>query len=149
VGKKNITLGKNIRVLDRNKLRKEFKKKYSNDTHLGIHCASELAGSNGSLIKSSPGDRNVTPFRIPGKELIEDKCSEERADGFKNYLLDAVEIRKNEILDKKDVPMVALLQIVSRNIPQKTESKNEHTFTFADMVKRATIELSKVDTVEV
>ena len=140
---------KNFKFLDSKKLRKEFKKKYAKDTHLGIHCASELASSNGSLIKSSPGDRNVTTARIPGKELIEQKSKEVRDANFQHYLHDAFEIRGKEVLNKKDVPMVSLLQIISRNIPQKTESKNEHTFTFADMVKRATIELSKVDTVDV
>ncbi len=139
---------KNKKFLNRDKLRKEFKKKYAPDTHLGIHCMGELS-NNGSLIKSSPGDRNITPLRIPGKELIEQAAKEVRDSNYQHYLHDACEIRKLEILDKKEVPMVELLKIISRNIPQKLESKNEHSFTFADMVKRATVELSKVDTIDV
>ena len=136
-------------VVDNSEARKRFKKKYARDTHLGIHCTSKLVGNNGSLIKTSPGDRNVTPFGLPGKKEIEKVAKEKRDAQFQNYLLDAAEIRKLEILDKKEVPMVSLLQIISRNIPQKVESKNEHTFTFADMVKKATIELERVETVDV
>jgi len=134
------------------KARKEFKKKYHKDTLLGRSVASKISGkeisNNGSLIKSSPGDRNITPLWIPGKGLIESKAKEKRDEDYQHYLHDALEVRKLEILDKKDVPMVSLLQMISRNIPQKLESKNEHTFTFADMVKRATIELQKIDTVD-
>ena len=136
-------------VVDNSEARKRFKRKYSPDTHLGLHVASKLS-NNGSLIKTSPGDRNVTPFKIiPGKRSIELSEKEKRDQQFQHYLLDAAEIRKMEILNKEDVPMVSLLQIISRNIPQKVESKNEHTFTFADMVKKATFELERVETVDV
>lgn len=127
--------------------KEQFKRKYE-DTHTEIKCMSDLeAGrANSSLIKKSPGDKNIkTRGKIPGKKLIERRAIEQRSDDFKHYILDAVSVRKQEILDKKDVPMVQLLQIVSRNLPQKIESKNEHTFTFADMVKRASAEIIDVE----
>jgi len=131
--------------------RAEFKRKYSKDNHLGLYCKNNLADiGQGSLIRSSPGDRNITVDKpIPGKNLIEKKAMDKRAEDFKHYLLDAVAVRKKEILDKKEVPMVQLLQIVSRNLPQEVKSDSNVTFTFADMVKRATIELTKFETVDV
>lgn len=133
--------------------RAEFKRKYSIDNHLGLHCKTEFSKlGQGSLIRREPGDRGVSPREsnpLNGKKEIEKAALEKRSDDFKHYLLDAVSVRKKEILDKKEVPMVQLLQIVSRNLPQEVKSDSNVTFTFADMVKRATLELNKVETIDI
>ena len=143
-------------MVDNSVARKEFKKKYHKDTVVGRGVRSgtgseigDRLANSGSLIKHEPGDRNIVRGKkIPGKHLIEQVAMDKRAADYKHYLLDAVTVRKQEILNKKDVPMVQLLQIVSRNLPQQVESKNEHVFTFADMVKKATQERERVIDVE-
>jgi hypothetical protein len=139
-------------VVDNSVARKEFKKKYHKDSLLGRSVSSgtgseigDRLANSGSLIKKEPGDKNIVRGRkIPGKHLIEQVAMEKRAADYKHYLLDAVTVRKQEILNKEDVPMVQLLQIVSRNLPQQVESKNEHVFTFADMVKKASQERERI-----
>lgn len=103
--------------------------------------ADKLRG--GSLIKSSPGDKNISrKKKIPGKDIIEKKAFENRADEFKHYLMDAVSVKGADILD---MDLKDILNLVVKTLPTKTENKTEHTFTFADMVVKA----KKVDTIDV
>jgi len=129
--------------------KEQFARKYI-DTHKGIHCGSDLmngAYKNGSLIKMSPGDKNIYKERVKGQSLCEPKCSEERAEAFKHYLMDANAVRSDEILDPEKMPIKDLLSLIVRTLPQKTESKEMH-FTFADMVKQAAMDKGKIVDVE-
>ena len=120
--------------------KEQFKRKYLQG-HQELMIADKLRG--GSLIKSSPGDKNIkSKKKIPGKDIIEKKAFENRADEFKHYLMDAVSVKGADILD---MDLKDILNLVVKTLPTKTENKTEHTFTFADMVVKA----KKVDTIDV
>ena len=120
-------------------------------THKGIHCLSDLAagaGRNGSLIKMSPGDKNIMAnHNIHGKNLIEKKCMEDRAEDFKHFLLDTNDVRANSALDQNLLPYKDLLALIVKTLPQKVEQKTVN-FTFADMVQQAALDKGKIVDVE-
>ena len=122
--------------------KEQFMRKYI-DTHKGIHCFSDLKNrsfKNSSLIKDSPGDKNIGERgKIPGKNIIESKCMEDRAEDKQHYIMDAVEVRGAEILDKEAMPFDKLLNSMIKIMPQKIEQKTVN-FTFADMIKQATMD---------
>ena len=120
--------------------KEQFKRKYLQG-HKQLAIEAQLNG--GSLIKHSPGDRNISKQKkIPGKNVIEQVEYEKRADEFKHYLMDAVAVKGSDILD---MDLKDILNLVVKTLPTKTENKTEHTFTFADMVVKA----QKVDTIDV
>lgn len=123
--------------------KEQFKRKYlQGHTELQI---SECLSKNGSLIKHSPGDKNIRKNKkIPGKAIIEKIEYDKRADLFKHYLMDAVEVKGAEILD---MDIKDLLTLVVKTIPTKVENKHTAEFTFADMVMKAN-KLEKVETID-
>jgi hypothetical protein len=128
--------------------KEQFKKKWE-DSHTEL-TASELlqAGRQGNLARV--GKKELA--RIDSaKRLAEQAGIEKRAENLSNFLLDATAIRSEEILNKEELPIDKLLNLTIKTIPQ--QGKIEHTgnveFTFADMVKRASIELEKVETIDV
>lgn len=131
--------------------RDQWNRKYTL-THKGLHATQQLIdGRQGSLIKHSPGDKNVTSYKdLPGKNLIETREMKKRANNFRHFVLDSVSVRNDEILDKKAVPMKDLLNLAAKILPQQKEDVGEEkSVTFADMVKTVTIEMRKYDTVDV
>ena len=130
--------------------REQFNRKYI-DTHKGIHCVTDLnngAFNKGSLIKESPSDHHITTHGpIEGKKMIEKKGMEERADDKKHYIMDAVSVRQEEILDKDIMPFPKLLDSMIKIMPQKVEAQVAH-FTFADMIKQATMDEKKTINIE-
>ena len=131
--------------------KEQFRRKYF-DTHRGIHSVGDLANGGfgkSSLVKKSPGDKNIRRRgKIPGKNLIENKCMKDRAEVFKHYLMDATDVRSQEILDPDKLPIDKLLSLVIKTLPQKVEGEVEHAFTFADMAKKAAMERAETIDVE-
>jgi hypothetical protein len=132
----------------------EFERRYV-DTHTEIKGLSALNGmekgrfNNSSLIKNSPGDKNIYQRgKIPGKNLIEKDCMHERQEKVTGYLIDALDIRKREILNKEDYQIKDLINAIVRLMPQKVESDVNTTHTFADEVKRLTIEKKKYTAID-
>ncbi len=127
--------------------KEQFKRKYL-DTHKGIHCVSDLNNgtfNKGSLIKNSPGDKNITQRgKIKGKNIIEHKAMEKRSEDKKHYIMDAVSVRGMEILDKEAMPFPKLLDSMIKILPQKVEAQVAH-FTYADMVKQAHMNKETID----
>ena len=120
--------------------KEQFLKKHA-DTHTEIKA--------GSLIAKHPEDKNVSPFKVlPGKNLIESRGKEKQAVALRNFFMDAIEVRNEEILDKEAMPFDKLINAAIKMMPQQVETKNEHTFTFADMVKSATLELKRQETID-
>jgi len=129
--------------------RKQFDEHYSG-SHTEMSALDNLVkGRTGNLVKKSPGDKNIyTNGKIKGKNIIEHKCFNERAEKFRGYLLDAVAVRNMEILDEKKMPMDKLVGHVIRSLPQKQEVKMEASFTFADMVKKAKLEVETYEDID-
>jgi hypothetical protein len=122
----------------------EFKSLYM-DTHMELQVLEKL-NDTGTLIKDSPGDKNITRrYKIPGKALIESIEMEKRADGLSHCLMDAIGARVGDLMD---IPMEKLVALGIKTLPQKVDSKMEHTFTFADMVKKASLEVENYDTID-
>ena len=122
----------------------EFKRIYT-DTHMELQVADLMHGQ--SLIKNSPGDKNITVRgKIPGKALIEKKAMDERAEGMAHCLMDAVGARIGDLMD---IPMDKLVSLAIKANPQKLEQKIEGNFTFAEMVKIASTEIDvEIDEVQ-
>jgi hypothetical protein len=122
----------------------QFRRKYL-DTHKELAIIEQLS-NNGSLIKSHPEDKGITTTKIAGKSLIEKQAKEERYGEFEEYLLDALSVRADEILQLK---FDKLLDLITRNKPQQIQSEVNNTFTFTDMVKKATLQLERMETIDV
>jgi len=121
----------------------EFKRRYEG-THTELQVADLTYGQ--SLIKNSPGDKNITTRgKIPGKALIEAKAMEDRAEGLSHCLMDAVSARVGHLME---IPMDKLVALAIKTLPQKVDQKIDHSFTFADMVKRASLEVENYQTLD-
>lgn len=107
------------------------------DTHSELQVMEQGSYAGGSLIASNPEDKNISRnYKIPGKNVIERKCLAERADNLRDFLLDVVEVRSTEVLE--DMPIDKVLHYALKAaVPQMVHTKNEHSFSFADMAKRA------------
>lgn len=124
--------------------REEFKRIYS-DTHTEMQLIEEL-GKSKSLIHRHPSDKNITKYgKIPGKALIEHKAMEKRAEGLSHCLLDAISARVGDLME---IPMEKLVALGIKTLPQKVESHIDHSFTFADMVKKASVEVENYETID-
>jgi len=130
--------------------KEEFNRKYM-DTHTELSALDRLEqGRKGSVVKHSPGDKNIySRGKIPGKNVIENKCFEKRAEDTKHYLLDALEVRSLDILDKEQMPIDKLVNSVIKTLPQKQEVKLEGEFTFASMLEIAKKQQTAVEDGEV
>ena len=130
----------------------QFNRKYV-DTHKGLHCAEVLhkgAYKNSSLIKHSPGDKNITQRgKIKGKNLIEAKCMKDRAEDVKHFFVDAMAVRGKEILNKEDMPFDKLVNAVIKVLPQQVEQTIEANMTFADIIRKASNIRKNEDTIDV
>ena len=122
----------------------EFIRKYE-DTHTELSVIDKLA-SSGSLIEKHPEDKNITVKGvIPGKHLIESRATEKRAEGLLHCLFDACSAR---IPDLMEMPIDKLVALTIKASPQKIDQKIEHEFTFADMVKKASLEVENYETID-
>jgi len=122
----------------------QFRATYE-DTHTEFQVL-DLLEKGGSLIKVHPGDKNITiRHKIPGKALIESIEMEKRADGLSHCLLDAIGARIGDLMD---IPMEKLVSLGIKTLPQKIDQKMEHNFTFADMVKKASLEVENYETID-
>ena len=126
----------------------QFKELYM-DTHTEFQVLDMLekgAFDKGSLVKVSPGDKNITiRHKIPGKALIESIEMEKRADGLSHCLLDAKGARIGDLMD---IPMDKLVSLAIKANPQKIDQTIDHSFTFADMVKKASLEVENYETID-
>jgi hypothetical protein len=124
----------------------EFKKIYT-DTHLEFQLTDALnAGSfnKGSLIKTSPGDKNITVRgKIPGKALIESREMDKRAEGLSHMVLDACGARASDLME---IPADKLFALAAKLLPQKTESKIDANFTLVNMIQQS--QKAKVETID-
>lgn len=129
--------------------KEQFKKKWL-DTHTELTMLDKLEASRQSLVKNSPGDKNIkTRGKIAGKNLIEKKCKEDRDNQLKEMLLDAVSVNAEKLVEAKNFDEAhKLTKLAISMIPQKIQSKNETTFTFADMVRRVTLEAEIPKTID-
>lgn len=126
--------------------KEQFRRKYV-DTHTELHALDYLR--NGSVIKSSPGDRNISAMKpIPGKREIEKLSMEKHKENLVGFVMDANSVRAKEILDPEKLPYKDLLYAAIKLMPTKVEQSGSVDFTFGDMVKKAHLELEKVDTIE-
>ena len=119
----------------------KFRRKYE-DTHTEIKAISALAKSGyagSSLIKNSPGDKNAGSVK-KYKKPIERSCIEKQRKQLVDYLVDGFELRKREILSKKDLPIKDLLNVIVKFMPQKVESEVNANMDFAEMIKSVTLE---------
>ena len=126
----------------------EFKKKYD-DTHEELQISGLIANGlkGGNLVKSSPGDKNITKFgKIPGKALIEAKSMKDRKEGLAHCLLDACAARYPELMD---VRVDKLFELALKALPQQLDQHIDVNFTFAEFVKKATLEKAETETVDV
>ena len=123
----------------------QFIRKYQ-DTHTELE-ALEHFQKNKSLVKYEPGDKNIEKKKaIPGKHLIESIETEKRAEGLQHVLLDACSAR---IKDLMDIPMEKLVGLTIKTLPQKIDGKMEHSMTFADIVRKASIEIENYEDIDV
>lgn len=120
--------------------KEEFRRKYE-DTH------TELIA--GSLINEHMSKKKLLNISKAKRE-IEVSASEKRMEKLSEFLTDAVSVRKIEVLNKEDLPMKDLLAMTIKSHPQraKIENTGEVNFTFADMVARSSINLTKVDDID-
>jgi len=121
----------------------EFKDKYV-DTHTEIKGMSLFDSlitgrKKGSLLGKQPGDKNAGNYKLL-KKPIERECIEKQEEANRGFIMDAFEIRRREILNKKDYPIKELVNAVIKLMPQRTEAKVEHDMSFADMVKSVHLE---------
>lgn len=124
------------------------------DGHLGFSIMDALHGGSykgGSLVKHSPGDKNITSrHKMPGKNIIEHNCIKKRKEDVQHVLVDVMVMRQMELLDPEQMPMSKLVDSVIKVLPTKIEAESHHTFTFADMIQTAAkkVDLEDVEDVE-
>jgi hypothetical protein len=123
----------------------QFKQKWE-DTHTELSALDRLEkGRKGSSLKTDVTDKQMAKWNS-AKKLIEAKGMRDREEAVQHLLIDALAVRNVELLDKKDLPMYQLLGSISKMKTQKVEGNVQHTHTFADMIKKVTLE--KVDTID-
>ena len=105
----------------------QYDRKYT-DTHTELEGVELLiAGSKGHTIE--PGDKNAKDVS-KHKRQYEADGFKKRAENLQHMVLDTVEVRSKDMLDKKQLPMKDLLKIATGLIPKKVEVKAEvHTFS--------------------
>jgi hypothetical protein len=118
----------------------QFVRKYS-----GTHT--ELQGQ--SLLRENMSRKDLRKFELEKRE-IEINAGEKRMEKLSEFLTDAVDVRKVEVLSKDDLPMKDLLAMTIRSHPQRARIENTGNvnFTFADMVARSSITLNKVEEID-
>ena len=125
----------------------EFLRKYT-DTHTELQMIEQMTkkGNKGSVISKHPSDYNVKNNKYEvAKKKIEKKAMTERADDYRNFVLDATSVRAKDILtmNAKD-----LFYLAAKVLPQQLESKVENTFTFAEFAKNS-YENANAETIDV
>jgi hypothetical protein len=104
------------------------------DGHIGYSIADKIDGTSynkdkrdgkgGSLIQNEPSSHGVdVKSYYQQKRLIEGECLAERKEKMGNLLMDCVDIRKSEILDKEDMPMPKLIELAIKSMPKQVEVK--------------------------
>jgi len=119
--------------------REEFKSRYFGDQ------IKDLLDPKVPVDKESRGVSNIKKNKV-GIEKVQ---FEKRAEGFKHKILDVVEARSHELYNKDDVSMETILNTAVKLMPKQIEGQINHSFTFADMVAKASIELEKIETIDV
>ena len=94
-------------------------------------------------------DTRNAPRVKEAKRRMEIEAFEGRATGFKHKVMNAFDARINELSDKTEVPMPVLLNTMVKMLPRQVEGSINHNFTFADMVAKCSIELEKLETIDV
>lgn len=104
------------------------------DGHMGYTIADKLDGHSyakdrkesnaASLISKEPDSLGVnTKSYDVQKQKIEGKCTAERKEAMGNFLMDCVEVRKLEILDKEEMPIPKLIELAIKSMPKQLEVK--------------------------
>ena len=131
----------------------QFKRKYE-DTHTAIKANTMLQTGKYSVKHNHivhPEDRGISSdprVPIPGKKEIEAACFKKNIEKTKGLIFDSISVRQLEILDKEEVPMSKLLDLAVKLMPTKIEGNVEHTFSYADMILKASQNLPKTEYVE-
>ena len=104
-----------------------YKRKYV-DTHTELEGVGLLiAGSKSHTIE--PGDKNAKDV-AKHKKKYEADGFKKRAENLQHMVLDTVDVRSADMLDKKQLPMKDLLKIATGLLPKQVEIKAElHTFS--------------------
>ena len=106
------------------------------DTHLEFSVLELLTKGKKSEL-SFPDDSSILPSgEIRGKRKIEREAAEKRDKDLRHMLLDAVAVRKLEILDAEKLPIKDLLRLVV-DTSKRDGPAVAVNFSFADMVLRA------------
>ncbi|MCP3686065.1 MAG: hypothetical protein GY861_25750 [bacterium] len=128
----------------------QFKRKWT-DTHTELSALDRLEGGRRSLIVDSPGDKGIySSGKIKGKNILEKQGFKDRDDKFKEMILDAVDVNAEKLASPKNFnETVKLARLAADLMNHKKEANVEVNFTFADMVKQATIDKKKYNTVDV
>lgn len=122
----------------------QFLKKWT-DTHTEL----SLSGmdKNKSTIKTHPSDKNIScRGKIPGKNIIEKKCFEDRRNKILECLCDAFEVRAKDLV-QEDALKIA--DRIVKFLPQKVEQDVSANFTFADMIHKASLSMENYQTIDV
>jgi len=131
----------------------EFNRKYD-DTLTEIKAMSLLKGDgygtkpNHIKHHENRGISSNPAIPIPGKKMIDREGFKKQQENTKNYVFDAIEVRKKEILDREEVPMTKLLDLAIKLMPTKIEGEVEHHFTYGDMIMKAAQNLEKAKAFE-
>lgn len=133
--------------------REEFKRKWEGSL-TEIKAQSKIresfSGGNASRL-NHPEDKNIKSAprdKIPGKNIIESEGLKKQQERAKSYLLDAIDVRHLEVLDPNEMPITKLFDLALKTMPQKVEGEVAHTFSYGDMILKASKNLEKVEFAE-
>jgi hypothetical protein len=109
--------------------REQFKRKYV-DTHTELTAMSSLPHKRNNI--TDPSDKNANKCNLL-KKPYEAQGFVIRANKLNDYIYDGVEVRAEDILDKKQIPMKDLLKIAVSIAPKNININANVTNTFADL----------------
>lgn len=123
-----------------NSKRKQFKELYCNDNSVSGFLASQ---SGGSLITTNDSkylnknNYSTTEGLLTKRELLQ------------QYLLDAINVRGEEVLNKKCITIDKLIALAIKTIPQEINSNVNANVSFLDAITKASVELDKLQDVDI
>ena len=109
--------------------REQFKRKYV-DTYTELTAMSSLPHKKNNI--TDPSDKNAKKYKLL-KKPYEAQGFITRANKLNEYIYDGVEVRSEDILDKKQIPMKDLLKIAVSIAPKNININANVTNTFADL----------------
>ena len=132
--------------------KEQFKARWL-DTHTEV-CATDVlrkgSFANGSLARETLSRSDMAEINV-AKKAIEREGVAKRAENLTNFMLDSVEVRGSEVLDPDKLPIKDLLGLTIKLMPQqaKIQHTGEVNFTFTDMIAKASIDLDRIEDIDV